>query len=899
MKKSLSVLGVAVGLILVGCSQPSTEEQVAAAQAFIGKGDNASAIVELKSALQQSPNDGYARFLLGSIYAQRGAASAATKELDMALRLGYDASKVVTELAPMLYLQSDSQRLSALLEVPGELSPEAKATLLAYDGLILLELDQKEKAQQRLEDAKKLPLHQATELLEAYLTFAAGNVEKAMQKAERLKQDAPSLAQATFLLAQLNTVAGDQKKTVEYFEEYRRQHPEDFRGAVFLANAYVKNQQFDKAKPLVDRLLAVSAEQPFVNFLKAVIAFNNKEFSEAKLAADKAIMNGYQDSTVRVIAGLSAFQLDNREQAYQQLLQAKQSLPPNSPVLQLLSVLALELGYTDTVLTTMEGQSELTENDVLMLSAASAELVKTGELTRARNLARRADALSLSTEAALVARGVLKLSLDELNGLADLESALAIAPGSSLANTALARAYLEEELYDKALSLAEQWQSDKPTAPNGWVYEALIWQKQNNTAAAANAFNEALTRAPSEPAANLFFADQAFASNDYVLAKSFVAKVLDEYPTYVVALSKWFALHKMLDNVNEGLRVLDAARQQALPDNKNSLDLLYAKALFDVERTQDALAILDAMPKEEQSDEYWVLLGNSYFKTGQQNKSVEAAREWVKNAPTSSLAHARLITALDLAGDTEAALTESRNASSKFALESFDLMLIDLAVRSNDVRLAKVTLQRLSDAAKSSPLGLQLQGQVLMAEKNVNEAVNVLKKAYQQDNSDRGAWLYAKALVDSGQAAIAYTHYREHLSNAAATIDQINQLAELAIRSGEKSAAIALYEQSLEAQPDNMKILNNLAFLYVEAETPVKAMPLSQRAMDLAPNNPSIMDTHAMVLWKNGQLSEAADVFEKMLAASVMTAKTAEKYKRLLEEMGDHERAKNIGLLVK
>jgi tetratricopeptide (TPR) repeat protein len=73
--------------------------------------------------------------------------------------------------------------------------------------------------------------------------------------------------------------------------------------------------------------------------------------------------------------------------------------------------------------------------------------------------------------------------------------------------------------------------------------------------------------------------------------------------------------------------------------------------------------------------------------------------------------------------------------------------------------------------------------------------------------------------------------------------------------------AVADYESLLTKMPNNTNVLNNLAYMLAENnERLPDALQYAKRAFDISPNDPSFMDTYGYVLYKNGKVSQAAEL---------------------------------------
>ena len=118
MKLSV-ILAFALALGLGGCNKKaSTETLLQDAQRFQEKGDHKSAVIQLKNALQSSPENAEIRYRLGSAYNLIGDGASAEKELKKALELQPDHPKASMELGGSLLRQGAFDRVLAEMKVP-------------------------------------------------------------------------------------------------------------------------------------------------------------------------------------------------------------------------------------------------------------------------------------------------------------------------------------------------------------------------------------------------------------------------------------------------------------------------------------------------------------------------------------------------------------------------------------------------------------------------------------------------------------------------------------------------------------------------------------------------------------------------------------------------------------
>ena len=89
----------------------STAKLMADAKAYQQKGDNKSALIQLKNAVEKSPEDGEARAQLGTLEWQMGDAASAEKELRKARSLGIANDRVLPLLGQAMLQQGHAKEM--------------------------------------------------------------------------------------------------------------------------------------------------------------------------------------------------------------------------------------------------------------------------------------------------------------------------------------------------------------------------------------------------------------------------------------------------------------------------------------------------------------------------------------------------------------------------------------------------------------------------------------------------------------------------------------------------------------------------------------------------------------------------------------------------------------------
>jgi putative PEP-CTERM system TPR-repeat lipoprotein len=852
MTKLYFALIFSILLIITGCSEKTSDEYIALAETKIQQEDFSTAIIELKNAISVNTQEPKSRFMLGSLYAQRGSSAAAEKELLRAFELGYEPNEVLPVLANVYSLQSKNAEIIKLVDEARSLTPEVTTSLLLYKSLAHFQLGEPYKAKKAVTDANEISSDSLySKLGNAYVDFSNKQIHTSLEKIEEILAVQPDFADAHLLKGQLTSVSEDTEGAVESFEKYKELLPETFQARVFLANAFLKNKQYKEAEEEIDLLLKVNPEQPFINQLKGAVRFQADDFINAKLYSEKAIQNGNSSVSNKMVAGVSAFRLQNFEQSYTHINSIKDQLPQNSPIKKLLTVLQLNLGLGSEAEQTLLDIEGLNENDIILLSAASTQLLKSGEFEKAKKLADLADTLEFTNALNLIQKGLLRLSFNEVDGINDLEDALQLDPELSSGNTALARAYIDNGFYDKALDLSKVWIEQKPNKVNGYVLAAVSLINKDNIVEAEKMYEKAMSIDKANPAANIYFADKNEAAGNSKDSVDYLYEVLKVYPNNLSALKKYFVLNQRLGSPEKGMSFINNAVDKAPTNSK--LILLQVRALYSEKQyTQITKAIDTSMVVSD--GQIWEILANAYLKLGNGDESERVLQHWREKQPNNRNAFISSINLLDVLGSNQKALKLVREAFKKFESDiRFRVLAAYFYMKNKQIPEAKSTFNTLPKEIKDAPAGKGLQAKILLANGEHQRALILLKELHNIEPSENSAILITKTLKSLNNFSGAFDFLTLYIKNHASTKLIDSQLAELLILNGNYEDAEESYKSILQADPNNAKALNNLANILMIDNRIEEAIPLAKKAAELLPESPSVLDTYSQILRASGQ----------------------------------------------
>src|SRR5437667_2696653 len=106
----LAASGLCVGL-LASCGGDTPDTLVKSGKDYLAKHEYSAAVIQLRNALQKAPNNGEARYLLGTALNENRDPANAEKELRKALELGYSPDQALPALGRALIDQGQAAKL--------------------------------------------------------------------------------------------------------------------------------------------------------------------------------------------------------------------------------------------------------------------------------------------------------------------------------------------------------------------------------------------------------------------------------------------------------------------------------------------------------------------------------------------------------------------------------------------------------------------------------------------------------------------------------------------------------------------------------------------------------------------------------------------------------------------
>ncbi|MEW9798428.1 XrtA/PEP-CTERM system TPR-repeat protein PrsT [Alteromonas sp. CYL-A6] len=889
-KQVAVAVAISGALLTGGCSKKSVDDYIAEAQTLVSQGDADAAIIAYKNAIQQNPKAPQPRFELGRLYLEQQNYDSAEKELTKAKELGYSAADVLPLLA-LAYQQTGAENALADVDhtVQGMTSVQ-RAEVGFYKVQALLELDKKDQALALIEELLTLDTDSVyLGLLEVYRDILNEDVDGALIKAEALRDRAPLNKDVLMQLARLYLTTGNRDGAIDVYKDYVSSYPKDVASQFALISMLVENRRLDEARPYVDRLLERSDDHPLLNQFRGIIAAADKDYQLALQRLEKAIQNGNNDPAVRLVAGYSAYQLQDFASARKHLSMVASRLPDNHPGLRMLADSLLQEGKSDdafSVLNRLEGDLD---SDADLFTQAGLQLLRKGNIVDAQTMVEKTEPLSETPEQ-LARLGVLQLSLNDIDGLVNLEAAAKKAPESVATQSTLIRAYLAAGEIEKAKEVATDWRNAQPEALEPVLSLANIAITTGDYDTAEQLIDDAAALDADAGTVRYARIRLASATGDNDKALSLVKAQLTQSPADITAIVMWYSLAAQQQGATEVLNHAMAEVQKA-PDNL-PLRLLAARLHFAEQQTEKGLSLLEPVePDETTPVAYWSMRGQALINTNNAKAADEHYQRWTALYPQNVDAVKGMLLIMDAQGRYQDGLDLVTQTLSKRPDGQLLVLQAYFNARAGNVRAARDILAPLPESILSLPFVQGIEARLLLQEQKPDQAIAHALAAYEGRSNSQNAILVLAAYEMAGKAQQGFDFISQHVEQHPDDTRSAMLLAERVI-GRDQGQAISMYEAIIKRTPDSFVALNNLAYLYTEAGNLDRAATLAARAVEMQPKNADAVDTLAQIRIRQGRKDDAMELYTAVANQEIPNEEVYLNHVALLLDMGETTLAK-------
>jgi len=868
------IAGLLLGaLALLGaCSDESAPALLQSARQYIAKNDRASAVIQLKSALQKAPDSPEGRFLLGSVLLESGDAIAAQIELRKALGFKHPPAQVVPVLARAMLSAGQHQKLTGefgRIDLRNSAAMADLKTSLAIAYAIQGKATDADTALQAALQAD--PQYGRARVQQARFKAEAGDFDAAMEVIDSLLKKSPDNYEAwQFKAGLLYAVKHDAAGALDAQRQALKARPDLAASRAMIVAILLDQKDIAGARAALAEWKKIAPNHPEAAYFEATLALGVRDFKTAKEIVQKLLQVAPNNVRVLQLAGSLELQSGSTLQAESYLTKALQLAPGIAGLRRQLVQAHLRSGHADKAKEVLAPLLQLKDVDASTLALAGQVSLMNNDPAAAEGYFARAAKLDPSDTRSRVALALGQISNGEVErGMAQLRE-LAAADKGAAADLALISAYLRQGDADKALLAIDSLEKKQPAHPNA-TFAAFMANLRGQIQ---------LNRKESNAARQSF--ERALASD----------------PVYLPAIAN-LALMDVADKKPEQARKRFEAVLAADPSNKVALLAIAGLRANAGASKEEVIGLLtNAVRLNPTEAAPRVLLIDAQMRNNDLKSALSTAQESVAALPDSPELRQALASVQLAQGDTSQAIT-SLNRAVELRPGATDplLRLAELHLKSKNVDAARQSLERalaikpdllaaqrglimielsagrpaearaVARRVQSVPatraVGLLLAGDIEASQKNWPAAAAAYRAGLKlSDSSELATKLHVALLATSAPDAqkFASDWSTRHPDNSAF----LTHLGGLALDRQDYAGAIDAYTAVLRVEPNNVIALNNLAWASYRLNRP-GALAYAEKANALQPGQPVLMDTLAMILGAANQLDKALEIEKRVV----------------------------------
>ncbi len=846
---------------MAACDSNSVSQHMSEAEQHYEARQYDEAIVELKQALgiagEQQQTLPKARWMLGMSYLQTGDTMAAAKELTRAGDLGWNRNEILPSLAEAL-LRNGEFTQTMELSTAG-LEPKIAAMLQIQQAQALLELGDVWTADTYINKAAELlPGNIDVSMARAQILGASGDTDGALTAIERVLKERPNKHYAWSYKGDLLTLKQMLPEALEAYTTAIKLSPRnrEYRFKRGLLNLHL--HQLHKVAPDLRFLLAAAPKSATTNYLKGSMDFHNGAYADSIIALTLARPVAQQYPLILFYLAGAYLAEGYEEEALRQAERQVSLNPDFAPGRILLASLYIKNSQAADAQQILRPVLQANPTDTLSLNLMAKALMQDGKQERALRILETITGIEPDSANAHFELGAGLLSAGQGEAAnRQFEAALALDP--TLEQAALLRVQYLHHIgnFSGAIVAAKNNAHHHPESVQAQNLLGQNYLANEQIEEAAAAFEEALSLAPGDPAANHALALIEQGRGNTAASRARYQAVLAVKPDHLPTL-----LHKAVLAAEPGNEAeMVAQLQHAIEVHPGALEprLMLARYYLWENKPDKIPALLAVLPEtQRQSPDALHITAVSQISQQLYSKAIYNLEQLVKARPESALVHHLLATAAAGTGDMELARAELGRAAELD--ENFVPTLVALARLAwfdGDTKGFNRYLKRLSKLAPEAPDVVRLQAIAAQQTGNPKRAIALSRQALELAPETKVMLELAGYHHASGNGADARQVVQDWVSNhpndAEARLVLATQLAD----AGQIKDATLHFQEVVKQQPQNSIALNFLAAYLWADKKPQDTPEFAQLDRIVKPDRAAVLKTLALVDSDVGSQQEA------------------------------------------
>ena len=881
-------------LSLAACSGKSEADLLASAKDLLAKNDAKGAVIQLKNALQESPNSPEARLLLGKALIASGDPASAAVELRKALELQASDEQAIPLLAEAMLAIGEEGRLIlqfAELQLRDREATAQLKTSLATAYAVQNDLSKAQESVQQALQAK--PGHAPALIVQARLRAMDGAPDDALALLDQVLAAEPGNARAGILKADLLLFGKrDIDGALAAFRKVLAGQPDSIAARAGVINILFGQQKLAEAKTEFEVLKKASPNHPETLFFEAQFAFNDKDYKRTREIGELVLKSFPNNVRTLELAGAAEFRMKNYIQAEALLAKALKLAPQQRLSRLLLAQTYLRTGEPNKTLDALKPVLETGKADGTTLSLAGEAYLQMGDAARSEQAFQAAvkaapDDARVRTSAAMaqMARG------NNSGAIVELE-AVAAGDGGPRADLALVSARLRQNDIAGALKAIDGLEKKLPDQALPLQLRGRLLTLKNDLPGATKSFEAAVAKEPGyfPPVASL-------AALDLMAKKPEDAR--KRFNDFIQAQPKsWqarLALAELEARIGAPAATIATALREAVkvnPTEPRPHITLVNHFLATADAKAALLAAQDATAALPNNVEVMDALGRAELAAGDHQRALSTFKKLASLQPRNATPEIRL-------AETHAAMKDSESAAHALR-RAAELQPGNVSVSRAQARLAMAdgrpedalkVARELQKRVPQDTTGWLIEGEIEVSRKNWDAAIAAFRAASKLSPSSETTAKLHTALVAAKKPAdaerLAADWMKAHPKDASFQYF----LGDVALAQDDLPRAEARYRSVLEVQPDNALALNNVAWLMAKQGRP-GALAMAQKANELLPGRAPLVDTLSMALESENKLPEAIEAQKRAITLEPKDPGLALRLAKLYIKAGDKARAR-------
>lgn len=879
---------LAVGL--TGCTQ-DMGKAIERAKAARAKGDNATAEIELRTALADHPKDAAGLFLVGQVLAEMGNLLLAENSLTRALEYGYPAPEVLPVLGRVLL---ELEKFPEALQVLGQaIKPDAPTLpeIAVLRGRAHLAMGSLAEATTQFRVAENIRPVPGAKLGLAQVSMAENDLPTAEKLINEVIAADPKNVDAYMLRADLLRVLGRMDEALASFRQAVTLEPSNTAALFALATLEVAAERFDAARPLLERGERLAPHSPKLHFAKALLAYKQKRNRESIAELQKLAKMIPEHYPGLLLAGMAQYADGKYDQAQNALGSYLQRFPGDLAARRMLGATLLAKGQPHLTMNVFQPVLALTQ-DVGILAVAAEATRLMGRLGDSRSLLQRAIALDpknagLRTNLALtdMASGARQ------RAIAGLETAISLTPPDTRADEALIMMLLGAKQIERAEKVSAALEQRLPKAATTYMLRGAVQLVKKDLVNARASMELALKMDPGHLNAAEALADIDAMEKKPDSRRQRLEAIIKHDPHHFGALLALAKLELAQGRHSEGV----SAIRRALAEHPQSINALLMLADAQFRQGQVAEAQISARQAHQlhpNDTRAIAILAEAQLAGGDKAGAIVTLAKLTALQPQVVSGYLRLASAYIAVGDM---INAKSTVLSALKQEPKDAgaraLLADIYLQTGQLAEASSLGLQVQREQPQSALGYRIEGDVLLARKDYARAGEAFKKAAAIQMNGALVVRMHQAQRAGGSGTANDGPVRAWVAKHPEDTETRFYLADVLNETGRYKEAAEIYTEVLKREPNSGRALNNLAWA-LHAAGDRRSLEYARQAVQLYPNSAEAVDTLGWILVQQGNHSEGVP---NLLKAVTLDANNPEIRYHLVEalmKIGDTRRAK-------